>query len=251
MRVTGAGVSFLVNSSKRFRRLARLTYVPRVQTGIVCLLGSALALLAAETSRTGPDLNQVLSRIERHYNSLGTLRVKFAQTITQSGRPKIHETGTLSLLRPKKMRWDYEQPRGKLLVGDGDLLHLYNPRTNQVRLFRLDKTGDLRAPLSFLLGRLKFRRQFRNLRIEEIGGQPAVVGEGRRDKDYYSRVEFIYRPGIFSFALLRITGRDGSLTTFAFEDEEINPRLDPALFRFVAPAGAEVLEPPHLAGGSQ
>lgn len=192
-----------------------------------------------------PKLGEVLSGIERHYNSLGTMRVEFAQTVEYHGRPSLHERGTLSLLRPQKMRWDYREPEGKLLVGDGDLLHMYNPRANQVRPVRLDETGDLRAPLSFLLGRLNFRRQFRNLRFEVIGGVKTIVGDGRRGKDPYDRVEFSYDPETLDLKRLRVIGRDGTYTTtFAFADEERNVRLDESLFVFVPPAGAEVLDPP-------
>ncbi len=192
-----------------------------------------------------PKLGEVLSGIERHYNSLGTMRVEFAQTREYPGRPRLHERGTLSLRRPKKMRWDYREPKGKLLVGDGEVLHMYNPLTNQVRPIPLDDTGDLRAPLSFLLGRLNFRRQFREVRFEVIDGVKTIVGEGRRGKDPYERVEFTYDTEALSFKRLRVIGRDGTYTTtFAFADEERNVRLDESLFVFEAPPGAEVLDPP-------
>ena len=160
-----------------------------------------------------PKLGEVLSGIERHYNSLGTMRVEFAQTREYPGRPRLHERGTLSLRRPKKMRWDYREPKGKLLVGDGEVLHMYNPLTNQVRPIPLDDTGDLRAPLSFLLGRLNFRRQFREVRFEVIDGVKTIVGEGRRGKDPYERVEFTYDTEALSFKRLRVIGRDGTYTT--------------------------------------
>ena len=104
------------------------------------------------------------------------------------------------------MRWDYVEPKGKLLVGDGNVLHMYNPNTNQVRPVRLEDSGDLRAPLSFLLGRLNFRRQFRNLRFETIEGVQTVIGDGRPGKDSYERVEFTYDPETFSLKRLRVIG---------------------------------------------
>jgi outer membrane lipoprotein carrier protein len=198
-----------------------------------------------------PKLGEVLSGIERHYNSLGTMRVEFAQTREYAGRPRLHERGTLSLRRPKKMRWDYREPKGKLLVGDGEILHMYNPLTNQVRPIPLDDTGDLRAPLSFLLGRLNFRRQFRDVRFESIDGVKTIVGDGRRDKDPYDRVEFTYDTEALSLKRLRVIGRDGTYTTtFAFADEERNVRLDESLFVFEPPPGAEMFDPPS-AGADQ
>ena len=238
---------------------ARHAYVS-VKAGVVSLVvWMALAAIAPPalpaappaSSAAGPQLGDVLANIERHYNSLATLRVYFSQTVSYAGRPPRVERGTLSLLRPQKMRWEYEQPPGKLLVGDGNVLHMYNRQTNQVRPVRLDQTGDLRAPLSFLLGRLRFRRQFRNLYFEEIDGRTTLVGEGRPGKDYYSRVEFRYDPDDFHLERLNVIGRDDTVTTFTFKGEIVNASMDPALFEFQPPAGAEILEMPPLAGGGQ
>ena len=216
--------------------MPRRIYVRKLR-GAVCLAVFGSAVTTAE-----PRLGDILSEIERHYNSLATMQVEFAQTVEYKGHARIHERGKLSLLRPKKMRWDYTVPAGKLLIGDGETLHMYNPRTNQVRPVKLDDSGDLRAPLSFLLGRLRFRRQFENLRLETIEGATAVVGEGRPGKDYFERVEFTYDPTAFSLKRLRVFGRDDSVTTFAFAQEERNLRLDESLFVLQVPADAEVLE---------
>lgn len=216
--------------------MLRRIYVRKLR-GVVCLALLGTAVMTAE-----PRLGDILSEIERHYNSLATMQVEFAQTVEYTGRPRIHERGRLSLLRPGKMRWDYTVPAGKLLIGDGETLHMYNPRTNQVRPVKLDDSGDLRAPLSFLLGRLRFRRQFENLRLETIEGAAAVVGEGRPGKDYFERVEFTYDPKAFSLKRLRVFGRDSTVTTFAFAQEKRNLELDGSLFVFQIPADAEVLE---------
>ena len=99
-----------------------------------------------------------------------------------------------------------------------------------------------------LLGRLRFRRQFRNLDFATIDGQPAIVGEGRPGKDYFERVEFTYDPEKYNFKRLRVLGRDGTVTTFAFAQERTNVRLDERLFVFQAPADAEILDVPRRRG---
>jgi len=211
---------------------------------------AASLLLRAEllAAPDRPSLNEVLSGVELRYNRLATLQVDFQQTQTYSGRPRFEEQGTLYLRRPSKMRWEYSRPAGKLLVGDGELLYYYNPRTNQVRQVKPMETGDLRAPLAFLLGRLRFRRQFRNLRLENVDGRTLLAADGRSGKEAYGRVEFTYDEADFRLMHLRILGQDDSITTFHFDDEIVNPRLDPALFEFVPPAGADLLEEAGLGG---
>ena len=201
-------------------------------------------LLHAEAAKLGA----VVSRIERRYNSLATLKIRFRQTMQFVARPPLTEEGMLSLLRPQKMRWDYTRPAGKLLVGDGEVLHMYNPRANQVRRIKPSETGDLRAPLSFLLGRLRLRRQFSNLRLSEADGRALLIADGRSGKEAYTQVEFHYDPGDYRLLGLKVFGQDESVTVFLFEDEQVNATLDPALFVFEPPEGADIIDGPLRKG---
>ena len=201
----------------------------------------ALILLLFAAALPGQDLGKVISGMELHYNRLATLRVDFEQELRYAGAPRSLERGTLSLLRPQKMRWDYRRPAGKLLIGEGERLRMFNPNTNQVRTVLMDESADMRAPLAFLLGRLNLRRQFKNLELD-TRGKPALVGEGRTGKEQYTRVEFFYDPdNDFRLDEVRVLGRDESLTIFRFSNEVVNPSLDPAIFELVVPDGAEVL----------
>lgn len=213
--------------------------------GRVCTV-AAVGLSLAGFGQSAPSIDKVLAGIELRYNRLATLQVDFEHTTRYLNRQPLVERGTLYLRRPGKMRWEYSKPAGKLLVGDGDLLHYYNPKSNQVRLLRPSQTGDLRVPLSFLLGRLHFRRQFRNLRLEERDGMPAVIAEGRTGKEAYSRVEFTYDPADYELVHLKVYGQDESMTTFAFSGETLNPLLENPLFDFRAPAGAEIVNDARL-----
>ena len=205
------------------------------------LAGALFALAIASSVATAQPLNKTIESIERRYNGLSGLRMQFEQSMEYSGQRRMVETGTLYLQRPGKMRWDYTNPEGKVAVSDGKIFRMYNPHSNQVRQVELEAMTDLRAPLSFLLGRMRLRRMFRNLRIEEAGGQPVLIGEGRNARDFYSRVEFDFDPAAYSITGIRIVGRDESVNVYQFSDEQVNPALSEAMFEFKAPEGAEVV----------
>jgi len=139
------------------------------------------------------------------------------------------------------MLWRYSDPEGNFAVGDGEVLHQYNPLTNQVRQVKMDETGDMRAPLAVLLGRLRFRRLFRNLRIEQRDGKHILIGDGRSGKEDYLDVEFTYDPTDFRLLHIAVNGADGTVTSFGFANEKVNLTLDEAMFQFKPPPGAEVL----------
>lgn len=207
------------------------------------ILPCILLGLAVASSSTLPaqPLGTVIENVERHYNRLSSLRMEFEQSMEFAGQKRSSERGTLYLQRPGKMRWDYAQPEGKVAVGDGKIFRIYNPLTNQVRQVELEAMTDLRAPLSFLLGRMRIRRMFRNLRLEEADGKQVLTGEGRQGQDFYSRVEFDLDPQDSNIEGIRIFGLDDSVNVYRFSAENANPRLAAELFVFQAPPGAEVL----------
>jgi len=103
-------------------------------------------------------LDALLKGVETRYNKTKTLQVLFHEDYTPPGRAKRSESGTLALRKPGKMRWDYDQPKGKLFVSDGKFLWLYTPDGNRAERMKLKESDDMRAPLAFLLGKLTSRR---------------------------------------------------------------------------------------------
>src|SRR2546425_5051387 len=91
--------------------------------------------------------------VEEALNGLNGLVASFTQTVESAGlpRPRV-EKGKVYLLRPGRMRWEYEVPRGKLAVADGRKSYVYLPEERQVLVAPLDQDAA-RTGISFLLGR--------------------------------------------------------------------------------------------------
>ena len=206
-----------------------------------------LAAITVEPA-SAQKLGDVITGIELRYNSMATMQSEFSQELIYAGAGRDYSAGTLMLLRPQKMRWDYSSPKGRLLVGEGDYLRMYNPLTNQVRTVEMSPTADMRAPLAFLLGRMRLNRQFRNLRLKTLDGEPALVAEGLKGSEVYREVEFFYSPDDYRLNRIRVLGRDDSITDFKFRNEKRNPPLAESLFVFEAPPGAEILPTTKLGG---
>jgi outer membrane lipoprotein carrier protein len=139
------------------------------------------------------------------------------------------------------MRWEYSDPKGKLAVCDGKVLWLYTPAENRVEKFPLRESDDMRAPLAFLLGKLHFDKEFRNLQGKPEGSGTRIAAEPKTDSLPYSAVEFL----VTSEGRIRevkVTEFDHSVMGYTFDQEKVNPPLGDRLFQFQAPAGAEVVE---------
>jgi len=187
-------------------------------------------------------LNQALKGLQDRYNHAKTLQVSFNETYTVQGRPHQSEGGTLTLRRPGRMRWDYTTPAGKLFVSDGKDVFLYTPDSKRVEKMPLKESEDWRAPLAFLLGKLDFQREFRDIQLKPNGATYIITAKAKSDKLPYEDVRITTTPD-YTITNLVVTGQDQSVLTFAFANEKLNPVVNDAIFKFQMPAGATLVTP--------
>ena len=186
-------------------------------------------------------LDAVLHGIENRYNHAQTLQVLFKYVYSAPGRPARTESGTLLLRKPLRMRWDYSKPQGKLYVGDGKYLWTYTPADNRVEKTSMKETADMRAPLAFLLGKLNFKKDFQNLKAVPEGAGERITAEPKGENLPYSEVEFVVTADS-QIREVKVVGYDKSTMDYTFDQEQMGPKLDPKLFQFQPPKGAEVVE---------
>jgi outer membrane lipoprotein carrier protein len=189
------------------------------------------------------QLDLLLKKVETRYNRAKTLQVLYVEQYTAPGSLRRTESGQLQLRRPARMRWVYSEPKGKLIVADGKFLWMYTPSDNQVEKLKLEETEDMRAPLAFLLGKLHFDKEFRNLQGHAEGADMRINAEPKTDTLPYSAVEFVVASGD-RIKALKVTRSDHSLLEFSFDQEQLDLPLDAKLFRFQMPPGAKLEEGP-------
>ena len=200
-----------------------------------------IGLLAVSAFAGDAHLDGLLKGVESRYNRAKTIEVLFHESYTPPGKPRRSESGTLRLRKPGRMRWDYDQPKGKLFISDGKYLWLYTPSENRAERMKVQESEDMRAPLAFLLGKLNFQKEFRNLEGRAEGAGERVKAEPKSDSLPYSAVEFVVAPDS-RIKEVKVTGYDHSILEFTFDQEKVDPVLDARLFRFQVPPGAEVVE---------
>ena len=188
-----------------------------------------------------PQVSNLLATVEARYNHAKTLQVIFQEQYTRMGEPHRAEAGRLQLSKPGKMRWDYSQPEGKLFLSDGKYLYLYTPADNRAQRMKLKETDDMRAPLAFLLGKLHFQREFRNLQANRVGNEWRVTAEPKTDDLPYRAVEFVVAQD-GRIEEVKVTSYDQAVLDFHFDQEKVDPPLSAGLFQFQLPPGAQLTE---------
>ena len=155
------------------------------------------------------------------------------------------ETGTLTLLKPGRMRWAYDSPKGKVFLLDGTDAISYTPGDAEATRFPEKKLDDLRSPLRFLLGHTQLQKELQGLSITLVNlkGQTGYtlwgtpVGMSQRLRALGVTVD-----AQGSIHVLRIEETDGAITTFTFSDTHENVPANDADFRFVPPPGVTIID---------
>lgn len=207
----------------------------------VTRLWLVVCALTVGVSAADVDPATLLNGVESRYNRAKTLKVVFHESYTASGHPRQTETGELTLRKPGRMRWDYSTPTGKLFISDGKDVYLYTPEARRVERMSMKESGDMRVPLAFLLGKLDFQKEFRDFIVTPEAPFWKVAAKAKNDKLPYERVELLIATD-YSIQRLVITGQDKSVLTFQFDNEQVNPSVNDALFKFQMPPGATLVK---------
>jgi len=188
----------------------------------------------------------LLRGMESRYNRLKTIRLRFEQIYRQGRQVMRRESGTLFLLKPGKMRWQYEEPEPKLFLADGRNLTLYVPSENRATQMAMKEADDLRTPFAFLLGRLRFDEEFERLEpssdfapLED--GNTVIQAVPKRLPERVAWIVFEVTPAL-EIRRLIFEEPGGIQTEFRFAGEEANPALALQLFYFQPLPGTELIQ---------
>lgn len=187
------------------------------------------------------DILHLLNGVEQHYNHARTLKVGFSESYILPGRARRTESGELYLRKPGRMRWQYTTPAGKLFISDNKFIYSYSPDTNRAEKSKLKETEDMRIPLAFLLGKLDFKKDFREFDAKPEGKDTFITAVPKSNNLPYQKVAFLVTPD-FRITRLVVTGQDHSTLDFSFTGEVVNPPVSDKLFAFVPPPGAEYVD---------
>ena len=226
-------------------RLLESRFLRRLKPLLPKLLAFFTISFATSLPAQSPSPHALAQRIDSRYNHLHALRAAFTETYNGLGIRRS-ESGTLTLLKPGRMRWDYSSPAGKIFLLDGKFAWFYARGDAQVQRIPSRDLDDLRSPLRFLLGHTELEKELLNLRLTPapngqftLSGQPK--GQDNKPDQRVSRLALtVTADG--TITAIEIEETDGALTRFTFSGESDNPSIPPAQFHFAPPAGIPVVD---------
>jgi outer membrane lipoprotein carrier protein len=210
---------------------------------ILVLLAAVMvaALPAVVRADSMPPLDTILKELEKRYTGS-----QFSADFLQESTIKAMEitdfaSGRVYVRYPGMMRWEYEKPERQAIITDGHKLWIYRPMDNQVM------TGN--APVFFRDGKgASFLSDIRLVRQKfTITAHPPeneYLYELRlvpREKTLnISQIRLYVVPGAFTIARIVTLDDYGDDTRIDIVNTQFNVELDPGLFKFDIPKGADV-----------
>ena len=180
-----------------------------------------------------------MDRLNEFMNSTLAATGEFEQRIYNRERKLVQESrGTLAFQRPGRFRWVYSKPYPQLIVGDGARVWVYDEDLNQVTVRKLDQALGA-TPAALLAGANDALKAF-TLKDEGTRGGLEWVEAVPRDQDStFERIRMGF--GLSGLERMELTDTFGQTTELRFRGLQRNPRVDPGLFRFAPPKGADVV----------
>jgi outer membrane lipoprotein carrier protein len=197
--------------------------------------------LCAQPSAPNPNAQELAQRVDRHYNQLHSLKAGFSESYQGMGIRRT-ESGTMLLLKPGRMKWEYSQPAGKLFLLDGKYAWFYSRGDSQVQRIPANKLDDMRSPLRFLLGHTQLERELSHLTLASAAnGHFTLAGQPKGQEKRVRQLKLIVTAD-GAILSLEVEEADGALTRFTFTGEQTNVPVSAGVFHFTPPAGVPVVD---------
>ena len=197
---------------------------------------SVAAVLALQVMPAQADAVDTLREFVRDVKSG---RASFTQTVTaaDSARKKV-SSGSFEFARPNRFRFNYLKPFEQVIVADGQKVWIYDADLNQASSRKIEKALGA-TPASLLAGGSLDQDFQLSAQPARDGLEWALATPKAQDSAFKSmRVGFRGR----ELAAVEILDNFGQRSMLQFSGFAPNAPLAADTFKFVPPAGADVIE---------
>jgi len=202
---------------------------------------AATALVVLATGASPAPAADAEARVQTFLEGLDTLSSPFEQTLFDERMRRLEDSrGVMYLKRPDRFRWEYRDPFPQEIVGDGERVWIYDEELAQVTVKAMDAAiGD--TPAALLSSTRPVAESFE---VRDLGEYDALAWVGLKPRSAEATFADI-RLGFDGEELrvMELVDNFGQTTVLRLTGVERNPSLDPDLFSFTPPPGADVVGP--------
>lgn len=196
---------------------------------IACLLSCSALMAQADA----------LDTLREFVRDVKSGRASFTQTVTSAdGAKKRLSSGSFEFARPNRFRFAYAKPFEQLIVSDGNKVWIHDVDLNQVSVRKL--SAALGATPAALLAGASLDKEFELAAMPSKDGIDWVQATPRQTDGAFQSMRIGFRGR--ELAAVEVFDSFGQRSLLQFSQYTANVALPDSSFRFVPPAGADVIE---------
>lgn len=199
----------------------------------------AAPVLAQQPAQSADALARAL---QQRYEKVRDFSADFVQTYRGGAlRTQARESGTVTIKKPGRMRWEYSKPERKEIVSDGQKLYFYVPQDRSVIID--DVPQDANTGAMFLAGRGDVSRDFtaRYAEAQQEGTVSLQLTPRQAQADYEHLIVRL-NPDTLQIVALTTLDRLGGENTLTFSNLKENRGVSDRTFEFRVPSGVTVTD---------
>ena len=217
-----------------FYHLKPVLAVMMLLTGFCLISGTASAVESVTA-------DAIVSNLEKKYSGQSFV-ARFSQ-ISRLAALDVTEkaSGTASFSHPGKMKWEYTEPETHQIITNGKTLWIYRPDEKQVMAGDAERFFKSGAGGAFLSDISLIRTHF-DIRLKEIATDYFELDLVNKNESA-EITSIVMRISRHTYEIIRAVSYNpfDDSTLFEFYDIRFTP-LDPGLFEFSIPAGADLIQ---------
>lgn len=203
------------------------------------------AVFALLAGLTGASHGSALDALKNFARTTTTAAGAFTQHAVDKNGPVAgaDASGRFVFERPGKFLWETVKPYPQTIVSDARAVYIWDPDLNQVTVRKI--TAAMGAtPAAILFGRGDIEKSFALTPLQDQEGLQWVSAVPRTEDFTYKRFEIGFDDSGM-LAAMRLFDHFGQVVTLRFTDVAVNKPVEPQVFEFKIPQGADVLEDTH------
>jgi outer membrane lipoprotein carrier protein len=169
--------------------------------------------------------------------TLKSFKAQFSQNVTDpQGQAVMQGEGTIALKQPMMIRWQQTNPDDTLFVSNGDKTYYFDSFAEQVTIM---DTHSLIDSTPFVLLTSKDPAQWEKYSVQATDSGFSVT-PNKGVESQVEQLDITFAGNEQGLAKLVVTDNSGQLSSFSFNNAQVNTALDTSTFEFTPPEGVEI-----------
>jgi len=169
--------------------------------------------------------------------TLKSFKAQFSQNVTDpQGQAVMQGEGTIALKQPMMIRWQQTNPDDTLFVSNGDKTYYFDSFAEQVTIM---DTHSLIDSTPFVLLTSKDPAQWEKYSVQATDSGFSVT-PNKGVESQVEQLDITFAGNEQGLAKLVVTDNSGQLSSFSFNNAQVNTTLDTSTFEFTPPEGVEI-----------